>query len=76
MTSKGQVLIPLLIRNKLNIKSYDRVIFDVVDFKIVAKKAPTCEEMYGFVKTRKKFTDKQLEAAINKATEEGLLGNL
>lgn len=72
ITSKGQVLIPASIRNSLNIKSSDRLSFKVVGSKIVAEKALSTEEMFGFVKTRKRLTDKQLENSINRATEGGL----
>jgi len=76
ITSKGQVLIPAAIRNKLNIKPFDRVIFDVVGPKIVAEKASTTQEMFGFIKSGKRLTDKQLDRMINKATEEGMASNL
>ena len=68
VTSKGQVVIPAVIRNKLNIKPYDRVVFDVLGLKIVAEKASSTEEMCGFVKSKKKLTDRQLERAISEAT--------
>lgn len=76
VTSKGQVVIPAPIRKKLNIKPFDRVIFDVLGPKIVAEKASTTEAMYGFVKSRKRLTDKQLEKVINKAMQEGMSNNL
>jgi AbrB family looped-hinge helix DNA binding protein len=76
VTSKGQVLIPALIRNKLNIKPFDRVIFDISGSKIVAEKASNTDMMYGFVKSKIKLTDKQLDQVINEATEEGMANNL
>lgn len=72
ITSKGQVLIPAEIRNRLNIKPFDRVTFDVSGIDMVVKKAATTDEMYGYVKFKKKLTDRQLEKAINKATEDGM----
>ncbi len=72
ITSKGQVLIPATIRNKLNMKPSDRVIFNVTGSKLVAEKATSTDEMYGFIKTGKKLSNRQLENAINRATEEGL----
>jgi len=69
VTSKGQILIPVSIRNKLNIKPNDRVIFDVSGVKIVAQKAPSTDQMYGFIKTKNRLSDNQLEEAINKATK-------
>lgn len=76
VTTKGQVVIPALIRSKLNIKPFDRVVFDVSGSKIVAEKASSTEAMYGFVKTKIRLTDRQLERVINKATEEGMASNL
>lgn len=72
VTSKGQVLIPSAIRDVLNINPFDRVTFSVAGSKIVAEKAATTTDMYGFVKTKHKLTDFQLESAINEATEEEL----
>ena len=76
VTSKGQVVIPAPIRNMLNIKPDDRVIFDIWGSKIMAEKASTTEEMYGFVKSKKRLTDKQLEKAINTATQESMANHL
>lgn len=76
VTSKGQVVIPALIRNMLNIKPDDRVIFDIFGSRIMVEKASTTEAMYGFVKSKKRLTDKQLEKAIDKAMQEGMTSNL
>lgn len=72
ITSKGQVLIPAAIRIKLKLKPFDRIIFNVSGTKLMAEKAPTTEQMYGFIKTKRKLTDKQLEDAIEKAVVEGV----
>ena len=40
--------------------------FSVSNAKFVAKKAVSMEEMYGFVRSKKKYTDRQLEKVINK----------
>jgi len=72
VTTKGQVLIPALIRSKLNIKPFDRVIFNVYGSKLLAEKAASTEDMFGIVKTKRVLTDRQLETAIKKATEESL----
>jgi len=69
------VLIPAAIRNKLKMKPLDRVIFNVTGSKIVAEKAASVEDMYGFIKTKIKLSDIQLEKAINEATAEGLSEN-
>jgi AbrB family looped-hinge helix DNA binding protein len=76
LTSKGQVLIPLALRKKLNIKPKDRVIFFASKNGLKIRKAPSVDEMFGFAKSKKKLSDKDLEKAINKATEEGLTEKL
>lgn len=72
ITSKGQVLIPGTIRKSLNIKSFDRLTFKVVGSKILVEKVASTDEMLGFVKSKKKFTDQELETAIKEATEQEL----
>jgi len=72
VTTKGQILIPAPIRSRLNIKPLDRMVFSVYGSKLLAEKATSVEDMFGFVKTNKTLTDYQLEIAIKKATEESL----
>jgi AbrB family looped-hinge helix DNA binding protein len=72
VTTKGQVLIPVQVRRKLNIKPFDRVEFGVSGAKVVMQKSPGVDEMYGFVKTKGKMTDRQLDEAINQAVKEGV----
>lgn len=76
VTSKGQILIPVSIRKKLGIKSSDRISFVVSGESFVARKAPDIETMYGFIKTKKKLSDKALEKAIDRATELGMSEDL
>lgn len=72
ITSKGQVLIPVSIRKSLNIKSLDRLTFKIIGSKILVEKAASTDEMLGFVKSKVKFTDQELETAIKEATEQEL----
>jgi len=76
VTSKGQILIPAPIRKSLGIKSSDRVVFTVTKDSFSARKAPDVEAMYGCVQTKKKLTDNELEQHIQKATEEGMTGDI
>lgn len=69
ITSKGQVLIPVSIRRSLNLKSLDRLTFKIVGSKILVEKAASTDEMLGFVKSKIKFTDQELEKAIKEVTE-------
>lgn len=70
VTTKGQMVIPAPIRKKLKIKPNDRMYVSVVNNKVMAYRAPTIDEMCGSIKSKIKMTDKQLEAAINKAAEQ------
>lgn len=72
ITTKGQVLIPVSIRKSLNIKSQDRLTFKVVGSKILIEKAASTDEMLGFVKSKNRFTDQELEKAIKEASEQEL----
>lgn len=76
VTSKGQVLIPVEIRKTLGIKPLDRITFIVSGNSMVAKKTPDIEMMFGSVKAIKKLTDRELETAIEKATDQGMIGDL
>jgi AbrB family looped-hinge helix DNA binding protein len=72
VTSKGQVLIPVAMRRKLGIKPSDRVIFSDMNGSISLKKASSIDEMYGFIATKQKFTDTQLEKEIARSLEQGI----
>ncbi len=67
VTTKGQVLIPVNIRELLSIKPADRVVFEHSGTNITIKKAPTIAGMYGYIKSNKRFSDAELEQAIEQA---------
>lgn len=65
VTTKGQVTIPMELREKLGIKPGDRVGFVDEDGKIVLQRQETAiEAVFGIVKTRKGATLEQIEDAI------------
>jgi len=65
VTTKGQVLIPGSFRKKLGIRPSDRLFFDVVNNKVYAYKITSVDAMQGFIKSKVKLTDKQLQEAID-----------
>ncbi|HAU98845.1 MAG: hypothetical protein UX04_C0007G0028 [Microgenomates group bacterium GW2011_GWF2_45_18] len=58
---KGQIVIPKAFRDQLNIKENDRVLLSVVKNKIIIERIPTVDEMVGFFKVKKIFTDAEIE---------------
>lgn len=76
VTSKGQILIPGPIRASLGINPDDRVTFNITDNAFVAQKAPSIKDMFGYIKTTKKFSDKELDEVINEATADSMAETL
>ncbi len=53
MTSKGQITIPNVIRKALNLKDHDRIVFEMVDDKIIlTPKRESVLDLYGVAKSR------------------------
>lgn len=73
VTTKGQVLIPAPLRKLLDIRPFDRVTFTIAGSRLTIQKSASIDEMFGYIKTKKKFTDAQLEKAIAAATEQGIV---
>jgi AbrB family looped-hinge helix DNA binding protein len=76
VTTKGQVLIPAHLRKLLGIHSADRVVLRQSGRNIVISKAPTIESMYGFINSKKQFSDAELEQAIEQAVTAGVAEEL
>lgn len=70
LTQKGQVAIPKPIRDHFGLKPFDKISFEVRKDKIIAKRVPTIEEMFGIFKTSKKLTKKEMKKAIQEAVLE------
>lgn len=67
ITQKGQVAIPKEIRDFFNLKASDKLLFSVEKNKIVAKPMPTTESMFGFIKTKKVLSKKEMKKIIRDA---------
>lgn len=72
ITTKGQVTIPKHIRDELNLKPSDKVVFEVKDNKIVATKALSIKEMRGIfhVPGKKPLSDREMDKVIAEAVVE------
>lgn len=68
VTPKGQVSIPKQIRDQFGIRPFSKMIFSVVGADIVMKTTPTVNQMAGFIKSSKHFTQEDYDRAI----EEGI----
>lgn len=65
VTTKGQVTIPIELREKLGIKPGDRVGFvDEGDRIVLQRQETAIEAVFGLVKTSKGVTLEQMEEAI------------
>jgi len=69
VTSKGQVVIPKIIRDQFNIKAFSKVKFSIQDQKIILEPTPVIDEMFGFFakRTKKKLTKKVQKQIIKQA---------
>ena len=78
ITSKGQVTIPAEIREYLNLKTADRLLFLVADEKMVVEPIKkNISDLYGAVKTKKKITDfKKIRKAFIKAMAERVVSEM
>jgi AbrB family looped-hinge helix DNA binding protein len=46
LTSKGQATIPSEVRKSLQLKAGDKVIFEIIDHKVILQKAQPFEQQY------------------------------
>ena len=67
VTSKGQVLIPKLIRDQFGLLANTRVFVDVAGDQIVLSPAPTVAQMAGFIKNKRKYADKSDREVVRAA---------
>lgn len=66
VTQKGQVTIPVGIRQKLGLKAGDAVQFFQIKDKVTLKPLPNFFSFRGSIKYRKKFDIKAIEKAAEK----------
>ncbi|HOO71599.1 MAG TPA: AbrB/MazE/SpoVT family DNA-binding domain-containing protein [Spirochaetota bacterium] len=70
LTSKGQITIPKTVRNKLNLKTGDKIIFTVRNGEVTLKPASkTVKEVFGLLsgKQDKSYTLEQINEKLTKA---------
>lgn len=64
ITQKGLVLIPVNLRNQYGLFPMGNAVIEAVDNGVLVRPAPTTKQMQGFMKTEKRFSEKQLKKAI------------
>ena len=67
VTLKGQVVIPKPIRDHFDIRTFTKMVFEVVGDNIIVKPTPTISQMAGFIKSKKHFTQEDYDRAIGEA---------
>ena len=70
LTQKGQVVIPIAIRDFFGLGPADRLYFEVEEDKIVARPVPNLKEAFGMIKTKKSFSEKEYQETIAKTVAE------
>lgn len=70
ITQKGQIVIPAIIRKHLNLKPSTRVYITVSDKRVVVKPVLTVDQAYGMIKTKKHYSEKDYDRAIEQAVVE------
>lgn len=74
VTPKGQVVIPKPIRDALHIEPFDKVYFEVRprERRVIVEPVESIKRMMGFIKTKKRVTEKQIQEAIEAGFAENL----
>jgi len=67
ITERGQVVIPVAIRQHLGLKPSDKLFFQLDDGKIIAQPLLSIQQAMGVIKTHKRHTKKEYKKAILKA---------
>lgn len=71
VTQKGQVTIPKEIRNKLNVKHGDEVVFDVEDEKVILRKKGKNTRFHQYIGYLKPKTDTKVDDIVHQLREGG-----
>lgn len=66
ITQKGQVTIPVHIREKLSVRAGQKVIFEERGDEIVVKAVPDFLSLMGSLKTTRKYNKQQADRAVGK----------
>ena len=70
VTQRGQVVIPLPIRQLLGLKTADKLSFEVEENKIIARPVFSIDEALGMIQTQKKVSKKEFKKAVVEKTVE------
>ncbi|HLB60229.1 MAG TPA: AbrB/MazE/SpoVT family DNA-binding domain-containing protein [Patescibacteria group bacterium] len=70
LTQKGQIVIPKLLRDHFNLKANDKMILSISGEKIVIKRAPSVEDMYGIFHQKRGMTKKEMKETIRTRVRE------
>jgi len=70
ITQKGQIVIPLSIRNLLDLKPKTRVYISVQDNAVILKPVLSIDEAFGMIKSKKTFSKKTYKKIIRDAVIE------
>lgn len=63
MSRKGQIVIPKIIRETLNIKASDKLQITLLDDAILIRTIPGLEDVYGMIKVKKLITEEDIKKA-------------
>jgi len=66
VTQKGQVTIPVAIRNYWGLQPYEQVVFIKTKDSVEIKPAVNFFALKGTIKTRKKYSDQAADRAVGK----------
>lgn len=64
ITTRGQVVIPQLIREYFGLKSSDKLFFEVKDNKIIAQPIVSLNDAMGMIKTKIKLSKKEAKQTV------------
>ncbi|MBI2029150.1 AbrB/MazE/SpoVT family DNA-binding domain-containing protein [Candidatus Gottesmanbacteria bacterium] len=67
ITTKGQIVIPISIRQKFNLIPSTKIMFDVIDNTIIARPVITVDKAFGSIKTTKVLTKNDQKDIIKRA---------
>lgn len=66
LTQKGQVTVPILFREYLGLRPYQKVVFEKRGSEILLKPAQDFLSLRGSVKKKVQFNDKKADQAVQK----------
>ncbi|MDA1061160.1 MAG: AbrB/MazE/SpoVT family DNA-binding domain-containing protein [bacterium] len=68
MSSKGQIVIPKLIRDQLRISVSDRIVMTIQNDSIILKPSISTNEVFGIFKAKSPITKNNIKDSFRKST--------